>query len=108
MRGILVGAVFTLAMASFVTGSAQGAIRCNGAFQINSQGEFHSPYCEDGYLAQVARTFGWRVSGDQIRANYGLKAEICRAIGFDSRILETCSQYRSQNRGNRHCKFLPC
>ena len=107
MRGILVGGFMVLAVAGPIAGSALGAIRCNGAYQINSLGEFHTPYCEDGYLAQVARAFGWRVSGDQIRANYGLKAEICRAIGFDSRILEICAQYRNQNR-SRHCQFLPC
>ncbi len=107
MRGILMGILMALAIGAISAGPLQAAIRCDGAYQINSLGEFHSPYCEDGYLAQVARSFGWRVSGDQIRANYGLKAEICRALGFDSRILETCAPYRNQNR-SRHCKLLPC
>lgn len=109
MNGMMFGRAFALVLglATLSAMPSEAAIKCNGAYQLNSQGEFHSPYCEDGYLAQVARTFGWRVTGDQIRANYGLKADICRAIGFDSRILETCAAYRPQNR-SRHCKFLPC
>ncbi len=107
MRGILIGVLAALAVAAVVPTAANAAIRCNGAYQINSLGQFHSPYCADGYLATVARSFGMRVTGDQIRNSTSVKADVCRSIGFDSRILEICSSYRSQNRSG-HCKFLPC
>lgn len=107
MRGISVGGLLTVAL--LVTGAqaAQAAIRCNDAYQINSLGQFRSPYCEDGYLAKVARTFGMRVTADQIRNSTSVKADVCRSIGFDSRILDICVTYRNQNRGG-HCKFPPC
>ena len=85
--------------------SADAAIRCNGAYQINSLGQFHSPFCEDEYLAQVARSRGIRVTGAQIRASLSVKGDVCRTIGIDSRVYETCHQYI---RRNRDCRFEPC
>jgi hypothetical protein len=107
MRGILVGGLFVIALMAATGGTTQAAIRCNGAYQVNSLGEFRSPYCEDGYLASVARNFGMRVTGDQIRNSTSVKADVCRTIGFDSRIFDICSTYRGRNRGG-HCKFPPC
>ncbi len=86
---------------SFAAPSAEAAIRCNGRFQISGGREISTPYCEDEYLARVAREYGARVSGRRLRRDFGKKREICRLVGFDSRVLDICSGLRNENRRGR-------
>lgn len=67
------------------------AIECAGQFQIVKGQKIATPYCEDGYLAKIARGYGSKVSADEIRYTPGRKAEICRFIGTDHRLLEICA-----------------
>lgn len=71
------------------------AIGCDGNFQVQRDGNrIATPYCQDGHLAIVAREYGMRVSGEDIRYNYGDKERACRLVGDDNRVKDTCSQYR--------------
>ncbi|MCB1546794.1 MAG: hypothetical protein KDJ41_02960 [Hyphomicrobiaceae bacterium] len=92
----VVVAVGALAFAtSTATMEAEARIRCNGPYQVLSSGSEHAtPYCEDNYLAKVARGYGMRFSDRSVRQNPSVKAEICRTIGHDSRIQHICAQYR--------------
>jgi hypothetical protein len=88
-----------IAAACFVGGFAvagpASAIECEGNYQIQSNGnQIATPYCQDGYLAIVAREYGVRVSSDEIRHNPGEKESICRLMGNDNRVRDTCQQYR--------------
>lgn len=75
-------------------GDQAQAIECRGRYQVVSGNLLSTPYCEDNYLARVARSYGSRVTGRQIRNNPNKKAEICRFMGFDNRVSDICSGYR--------------
>lgn len=76
-------------------GQAQAGIKCNGAYQVvRGQGQIATPYCEDQYLARVARGYGIRVSATAIRHNPSRKEEVCRFIGHDGRVASICHNYR--------------
>ena len=52
------------------------------------------PIARTAYLAIVAREYGVRISSDEIRYNPGEKESICRLLGNDNRVRDTCQQYR--------------
>ena len=61
MRSKLLAAACFLGVAA-AAGPAS-AIECEGNFQIQKNGnQIATPYCQDGYLAIVARQYGMRVS----------------------------------------------
>ncbi len=96
--GLMAGIGLAFLMAS--TLSAQAKIKCEGRFQIvKGQGTISTPYCEDNYLAAIARSYGRKVSNRAIRQNPNLKADVCQQIGHDNRLTDICSGYRSD--GNR-------
>lgn len=73
------------------------AIECDGNFQIQKNGDqIATPYCQDGYLAIVAREYGMKTSGKAIRSNQGEKERACRLVGEDNRVRDTCAQYRNR------------
>jgi hypothetical protein len=73
------------------------AIECEGNYQVQKSGDrIATPYCQDGYLAIVAREYGMKVSGQAIRGNYGEKERACRLVGDDIRVRDTCGQYRNR------------
>jgi len=90
------GALTALTLSS-TTQPADAAIRCEGNFQITSYGRINTPYCEDNYLAQVAREYGMSVSASAIRRNPSVKERTCRFVGNDIRVKSTCQQYLPQN-----------
>lgn len=93
--GVLVVAALT---------DAEARIQCNGPYQVQRNGaEIATPYCEDSYIARVARRYGMRVSARTIRRNPNKKEEVCRAIGHDQRIHEFCQKYRYESCGSRRC-----
>ena len=95
--GLMAGIGLAFLMAS--TLSAQAKIKCEGHFQIvKGQGKISTPYCEDNYLAAIARnTYGRKVSGSSIRHNPNLKAEVCRQVGHDYRLTSICAGHSSDN-----------
>jgi hypothetical protein len=68
------------------------AIDCDRGFQrVNGQ-LIATPYCQDEYLAQVARGYGLRATAAQLRNNPNFKKEICRTVFTDIRMDVTCLQ----------------
>ena len=68
------------------------AIDCDRGFQrVNGQ-FIATPYCQDEYLAQVAREYGLRATASQLRNNPNFKKEICRTVFTDIRVDVTCLQ----------------
>ncbi|MCB1519876.1 MAG: hypothetical protein KDJ37_04780 [Hyphomicrobiaceae bacterium] len=78
----------------FAMAAPAAAIDCNGPYQIVRGQQIATPYCEDAYLAKVAREYGTRVSAAEIRHNPNKKADVCRFMGFDSRVSHICLNYR--------------
>ena len=93
MRSKLMAAACLLGVA--VPAGPASAIECEGNFQVQKNGnQIATPYCQDGYLAIVAREYGMRVSPQEIRYNSGEKQRVCRFIGEDNRVREACEPYR--------------
>ncbi len=99
MKLLAMTAAVAVGVTTFST-NGEARIRCEGGFQVVSgQGQIATPYCEDEYLATVARGYGIRVSGAAIRRNPHRKEEVCKAIGHDGRIYDACLKYRNDNGG---------
>lgn len=97
-------AALALASAILIAGgaTAQAKIRCDGPNQIiPGHGSMATPYCEDGYLAEVAREYGAKVSAGEIRRNPHSKEKLCLFIGDDIRVRSTCSQYLDRGGSRR-------
>lgn len=98
-RGLAALLVFSAAMLG--AGSANAAIKCDKGFQ-KVKGDFIStPYCQDEYLAQVARQYGISASGERIRNNPNYKRDVCRFVGRDIRVQQTCIDSLPTGRGGR-------
>jgi hypothetical protein len=82
----LCSAVLAIGMA----GPAAAKIECRkGAQRV--QGEWLvTPYCQDAYLAEVAREYGVKASAAAIRNNPNFKREVCIIVGHDIRVQQTC------------------
>jgi hypothetical protein len=83
-------------------GGAEARIPCDGNFQIVDGRPVATPYCRDWNLVRVARTYGWRVSFEDIRYKESVKAQVCRAIGHDNRVEEVCGPYINNGGDNRY------
>jgi hypothetical protein len=99
MRKPLIAAASLFALGAIAAAPAS-AIDCEGNFQVQKSGNLiATPYCQDGYLAIVAREYGMRVSAKAIRYNPSVKEKACRFVGEDIRVKSTCQQYLDFNRG---------
>lgn len=78
---------------------AEARIACDGAYQLVRGQYISSPYCQDNNLAQVARSYGMRVSGDAVRNSPSVKARVCRFIGHDIRVSQACVNSRDTPMG---------
>ena len=92
---------FSTAFCAFVLlaplGSAQARIECDGNFQVGRGGQtFASPYCQEQNLARVAQTYGIRTSAQAIRESDSVKGQVCRTIGHDMRVRDTCLMFRNE------------
>jgi len=70
--------------------TAQARIICEKGLQRSGGRLISTPYCEDNYLAQVAREYGVRHSAEAIRNNPNLKRDVCRFVGRDIRVQHNC------------------
>jgi hypothetical protein len=86
---------------ALLTGPASAEIRCNGPYQIVQGRELATPYCQDGYLARVAREYGIVVTASAVRYNPNLKREVCGFIGRDIRVQHICVGAEPHPRGTR-------
>lgn len=98
------GARATLGIAVLAAGIAGAtasarAIECREDYQVVAGQLLSTPYCQDGYLARVARQYGSRVTAAQIRNNPHTKADVCRFMGHDSHVSHICQDYRATPRG---------
>lgn len=78
---------------------AAAKIRCEGSYQVVDGNRISTPYCEDNYLAQVARQYGSKVTARQIRNSPSKKQEICQWIGHDTRVQDICAGWRDDDTG---------
>ena len=91
------GMLFQLFTGTAETTSAYAGskLKCSGPNQvINGQGKIATPFCEDGYLASVARSYGMNVSANTIRHNPNKKDQACRFVGHDIRVSDICAGHR--------------
>jgi hypothetical protein len=92
MRRVVAGtALLSVSIGALVASVDEAAaIRCEGRFQIVQGNPLSTPYCEDAYLATVARQYGMNVSGAAIRASETVKGQVCRLVGRDGRVSDIC------------------
>jgi hypothetical protein len=79
-----------LAAAIALAGPAAAAIKCEKGFQRVQGNLLATPYCQDLYLAQVARQYGFKASAARIRNNPNYKKELCQFVFNDIRVQDTC------------------
>jgi hypothetical protein len=95
-RQILNGAA-TLAAAAVLAMSlaspAAARIECRGNFQISKYGLIATPYCEEEQIARVARSYGAKVTGAEVRNNPLKKVYLCQVYGSDTRLKGSCAGY---------------
>ena len=91
---ILAGAMTLVAMAI----PAEARIACRQGYQSVNGSPIATPYCQDQYVADVARTYGIKVSGEAIRNNPNLKRNVCQTIGRDNRVFIACIDANSVGR----------
>lgn len=75
------------------------AINCEQGYQRVQGNLIATPFCQDEYLARVARDFGLKASGERIRNNPSYKREVCRLVGRDIRVQTACVDEQSTGRG---------
>ncbi len=69
---------------------AEARITCQRGLQAVGGAMLATPYCQDAYIAEVARGYGTRVSANEVRNNPNLRRSICEHIGQDIRIRHAC------------------
>jgi len=69
---------------------AAAAINCHKGFQRVQGTLMATPYCQDQYLAQVAREYGFKASAARIRNDPNYKKELCQFVFNDIRVQTTC------------------
>lgn len=79
------------------------ALKCKGPLQIiRGQGAIATPFCQDNYLAKIAREAGMKVTGRAVRENPNLKTDVCIFVGYDIRVSDICIGYMPEDAGRRH------
>jgi hypothetical protein len=72
---------------------AAARIVCKDGFQSVNGSEMATPYCQDEYLAEVAREYGMRITGAGVRNNLQIKEAACKLVGYDTRVRDDCIKY---------------
>ena len=80
---------------------ADARIQCKGNFQVTKYGLLATPYCEEEQIAKVARSYGWKVTGRQVRNDPLKKVQLCQILGGDVRLKGSCAGYSPDNYGPR-------
>jgi len=73
-----------------LTTSSSAAIKCNLGSQLVGGQWMATPYCQDQYLAEVARKAGFKASAAKIRNNPNYKKNLCQYMYSDIRVQQTC------------------
>ncbi|MGI9384651.1 MAG: hypothetical protein ACR2PO_15980 [Methyloligellaceae bacterium] len=99
---LCLAAVLSAALAAGSVLAGPHSLKCKGPYQqIRGHGEIATPYCEDNYLAQIAREYGMRVSNRAVRENPNLKTEVCILVGHDIRVSHICIGHMPEDRSRR-------
>ena len=99
------GVVLSALGLALLAGPADARMRCDGNYQIINGQPHATPYCQDENLAQVARSYGMRVSGSAMRNSPSEKQRVCDFIGSDIRVREACHGYGHDGRGSPMLRF---
>lgn len=83
-------ALFLFALAA---SPASARIQCQGNFQVTKYGLIATPYCEEEQIAFVARSYGTKVTGAQVRNDPLKKVYLCQIYGYDTRLKGSCAGY---------------
>lgn len=87
---IAFGAFCSFALAALMVVPAH-AIQCRGNFQVQANGNhIATPYCQDNYLAEVAREYNITTCADCIRSSLTEKNSVCSLLRFDIRVQDSC------------------
>ena len=65
--------------------SGGSAVQCKGNFQVTKYGLIATPYCEEQQIAAVARSYGVRVTDEEMRRDPLNKVKLCYRFGGDVR-----------------------
>lgn len=79
-----------LAVGSSPALATAATFSCSDGYQKVAGQWISTPFCQDTYLAQVAKTYGMRISANEIRNNPNRKSEVCRFVGHDNRVRDNC------------------
>lgn len=82
--------------------SADARIVCRNDSQLVAGSYISTPYCQDAYIARVAREYGMKASAARVRDNPNYKREVCRLIGNDIRVSEFCMNENPRVRGRAY------
>jgi hypothetical protein len=97
MHRQLFGGIATAAAAALwalsLASPAAARIECRGNFQVSKYGLIATPYCEEEQIARVARSYGEKVSGAEVRNNPLKKVYLCQVYGYDTRLKGSCAGY---------------
>ena len=85
--------VVTALLAIAMTSPAAARIECRGNFQVTKYGLISTPYCEEEEIARVARSYGHKVTGAEVRNDPLTKVYLCQIIGDDIRLKGSCGAY---------------
>jgi hypothetical protein len=88
--GKLASCFAALGAAAALASPAAAAIKCHKGFQRIQGNLIATPYCQDQYLAQVAREYGFKASAARIRNDPNYKKELCQFVFNDIRVQTTC------------------
>jgi hypothetical protein len=91
-QSLMVGS-FVLLLAISWTSSSLARVECKGDFQVTKYGLIATPWCEEENIAVVARSYGWTVTGSEVRKNPLKKVYICQVLGRDIRLKGSCAGY---------------
>ncbi|MEL7048785.1 MAG: hypothetical protein AAFO75_07460 [Pseudomonadota bacterium] len=99
LRGACFALVPLIGVTAFLPSPVEAKIHCRDAYQVVGGQLIATPYCQDSYLARVARSYGFRYSGGQLRRSFAKKQEVCRLAGTDIRIIDICRSTLPHYRG---------
>ena len=83
----------TALLAVALTSPVAARIECRGNFQMSKYGPIATPYCEEENIARVARSYGSKVTGAEVRNNPLKKVYLCQVYGGDTRLKGACGAY---------------
>lgn len=91
-RLMIVAGVAGILFGGLATSAGAEGIQCKNGFQLVQGSWLSTPYCQDALVTQVAHEYGFKATAAEVRNNPMFKQHLCRFIGQDIRIKETCSE----------------